>query len=187
MAGKVLVLIQEHINRLVAIWLQFDIMGLDCLVAGTDSEAATLITTNVDIRDHPFILGSTNAGARRLVEVMNEAAACGATGDALQAVEDEWLAQAGIKLFSEVLADALRSQTSASPATLDNFASRVAHASHTEGLAIAQRVFGLRNAPFWDWDFPRTVEGFTATRAARIARSTGWSRLHHLRTCCGWR
>jgi isocitrate lyase len=161
MAGKVLVPIQEHINRLVAIRLQFDIMGVECLVvARTDSEAATLITSNVDIRDHSFILGSTNAGNRPLVQVMNEAAAHGATGDGLQAVEDEWLAQAGIKLYSEALADALRSQTSASPATLDNFASRVAHASHAEALAIAQREFGLRSAPFWDWDSPRTVEGY---------------------------
>ena len=161
MAGKVLVPIQEHINRLVAIRLQFDIMGVECLVvARTDSEAATLITSNVDTRDHPFILGSTNAGARPLVEVMNEAAASGATGDALQAVEDDWLAQAEIKLYSEALADTIRAQTSASPATLDRFAARVAHASRAEALAIAQSEFGLHSAPFWDWDAPRTVEGY---------------------------
>jgi isocitrate lyase len=162
MAGKVLVPIQEHINRLVAIRLQFDIMGVDCLaVARTDSEAATLITSNVDTRDHPFILGSTNANARPLVEVMNEAAARGATGDALQAVEDDWLAQAGIKLYSDTLADALRAQqTSSSAATLAKLSARVAHASHKEALAIAQGEFGLRSAPFWDWDAPRTVEGF---------------------------
>jgi len=162
MAGKVLVPIQEHINRLVAIRLQFDIMGVECLVvARTDSEAATLITSNVDGRDHPFIIGSTNASARPLVEVMNEAAARGATGDALQAVEDEWLARAGLKLYSETLADALRAQTtSLSPASLDKFLARVAHASRAEALAIAQREFGLKNAPFWDWDAPRTVEGY---------------------------
>ena len=161
MAGKVLVPIQEHINRLVAIRLQFDIMGVDCLaIARTDSEAATLITSNVDPRDHPFILGSTNANARPLVEVMNEAAARGVTGDALQAIEDRWLSQAGIKLYSDALADALRTQTYASPATLAKLAARVAHASHKDALAIAQNEFGLRSAPFWDWDAPRTVEGF---------------------------
>ncbi|KAI0274208.1 isocitrate lyase [Russula aff. rugulosa BPL654] len=133
MAGKVLVPIQEHINRLVAIRLQFDIMGVECLViARTDSEAATLITTNVDPRDHPFIIGSTNASARPLVEVMNEATMRGVTGDALQAVEDEWLAQAGLKLYSEALADA----------------------------CALRRRFGLHSAPFWDWGAPRTVEGY---------------------------
>ena len=161
MAGKVLVPIQEHINRLVAIRLQFDIMGVECLViARTDSEAATLITSNVDTRDHPFIIGSTNASARPLVEVMNEAVVRGVTGDALQAIEDDWLSQAGLKLHSEALSDALRAQTSASAVTLDKFVARVAHASRTEALAIAQGEFGLHSAPFWDWDTPRTVEGY---------------------------
>ncbi|KAI0264011.1 isocitrate lyase [Gloeopeniophorella convolvens] len=161
MAGKVLVPIQEHINRLVALRLQFDIMGVECLVvARTDSEAATLITTNVDARDHAFILGSTNPSARPLVDVMRDATTRGATGDALQTAEDEWLAQAGLKLYSDALADALRAQGTSDSATLSRLAERVAHVPRADALAIAQREFGLRAAPFWDWDAPRTVEGY---------------------------
>ena len=161
MAGKVLVPISEHINRLVAIRLQFDIMGVDNLViARTDSEAATLITTNVDERDHPFILGSTNPNLRPLVTLLTEAEAAGKTGPALEAVEENWMNQANIQLFSTTLANAIRQQTSASPSTLARFQARVAHVSYANAVEIAKREFGLKTVPFWDWDAPRTREGF---------------------------
>lgn len=58
MGGKVLVSTQEHIDRLVAARLQSDILGASLLlVARTDSEAASLIDSNMDARDHPFIVG----------------------------------------------------------------------------------------------------------------------------------
>ncbi|KAH8108721.1 isocitrate lyase [Phellopilus nigrolimitatus] len=163
MAGKVLVPIQEHINRLVAIRLQFDIMGVENLVVcRTDSEAATLITTNVDERDHPFILGNTNPSLSPLVGVMNAGEAAGLVGDALQAVEDKWVAQANLQTYGDALAAALSAQ---SPSTFTGaraaqFLSRVGNASHDGALAIATREFGLRSAPHWDWDAPRTREGF---------------------------
>jgi len=44
MGGKVLVSIQEHIDRLVAARLQADILGVETvIVARTDAEAATLL------------------------------------------------------------------------------------------------------------------------------------------------
>ncbi|KAI0311547.1 isocitrate lyase [Amylostereum chailletii] len=161
MAGKVLVPIQEHINRLVAIRLQFDIMGVENLViARTDSEAATLITTNVDERDHAFILGTTNPGLKPLVTVMREAEKQGKVGEALQAVEDAWLAVAGLRLFPEVLVDAVKAQTNASPATLSKLQASIAHSSNADAITIAKKEFGLKSVPFWDWDAPRTVEGY---------------------------
>lgn len=159
MAGKVLVPIQEHINRLVAIRLQFDIMGVENLaVARTDSEAATLITSNIDDRDHPFILGST-VPSLPLASVMTEAEAAGKSGDDLQAIEDAWLAAANLQLFSTTLAQALRNQ-GASPYTLDQFLSRVAHVSYPQAVSIAQKEFGLKVVPYWNWDTPRTREGY---------------------------
>ena len=120
MAGKVLVPIQEHINWLVAIRLQFYIMGIKCLIlVRTDSKVAMLITSNVNTRDHTFIDDSTNPNARPLVEVISEAAQRSVIGNVLQAIEDDWLAQAGLKLYSEALADTLRSQTSVSAGVID--------------------------------------------------------------------
>jgi isocitrate lyase len=159
MAGKVLVPIQEHINRLVAIRLQFDIMGVENLaVARTDSEAATLITSNIDDRDHPFILGATNPSLP-LASVMTEAEAAGKFGDELQAIEDQWLAAANLQLFSTTLAQGLTKE-GASRAIVDKFVARVARVSYPQAIAIAQKEFGLRNVPYWNWDTPRTREGY---------------------------
>lgn len=160
MAGKVLVPIQEHINRLVAIRLQFDIMGVDNLaIARTDSEAATLITSNIDDRDHPFILGCTNISLPPLSTVMVEAEATGKNGDQLQAIEDQWIASAKLQLFSTTLSNAL-SEQGASPAVIEKFLARVAHTSYLSSVVIAQKEFGLKNIPYWNWDSPRTREGY---------------------------
>jgi len=56
MGGKVLVPTQEAINKLVAARLAADTCGVPTiLVARTDAESATLITSDVDERDRPFI------------------------------------------------------------------------------------------------------------------------------------
>jgi isocitrate lyase len=55
MGGKVLVSTQEHIDRLVAARMAADILGSNLIiVARTDAEAATLLDSNIDGRDHPF-------------------------------------------------------------------------------------------------------------------------------------
>ncbi len=56
MGGKVLVPTQEAINKLVAARLAADVCNVPTvLVARTDAEAATLLTSDVDERDRPFI------------------------------------------------------------------------------------------------------------------------------------
>jgi isocitrate lyase len=56
MGGKVLVPTQDAINKLVAARLAADVCGVPTLlVARTDAESATLLTSDVDDRDHAFI------------------------------------------------------------------------------------------------------------------------------------
>lgn len=56
LGGKVLVPTQEAINKLVAARLAADSMGVPTLlIARTDAEAATLITSDIDPRDQRFI------------------------------------------------------------------------------------------------------------------------------------
>lgn len=58
LGGKVLVPTQEAIQKLVAARLAADVMGTPTLIiARTDADAATLITSDVDDRDKPFITG----------------------------------------------------------------------------------------------------------------------------------
>ncbi|KAJ3792441.1 isocitrate lyase icl [Lentinula aff. detonsa] len=160
MAGKVLVPISEHINRLIAIRLQYDILGVENLtVAQTDSEAATLITSNIDDRDHAFILGSTNPSLPPLNKTIVDAERAGKVGDELQAIEDNWKAAANLQLFSTTLAQALRKEGK-NDATIQNFEARVATSSYLDAVVIAQKEFGLRSVPYWDWDSPRTREGY---------------------------
>ncbi|KAH8685803.1 isocitrate lyase-like protein [Tricladium varicosporioides] len=160
MAGKVLVPISEHINRLVAIRAQADIMGTDLLaIARTDAEAATLITTTIDPRDHAYILGSTNPNLQPLNDLMIAAERAGKNGAELQAIEDQWTAQAGLKLFNDAVVDTINSGVHANKKELAaQFLSSVKGKSNTEARAIAKGITGV-DIP-WNWDSPRTREGY---------------------------
>ena len=154
--------ISEHINRLVAMRLQCDIMGVSNLViARTDSEAATLLTTNIDPRDHAFILGSTNPDLLPLNDLMLAAELEGKSGSALQKIEDEWTQAAGLKTYPTALAEALTAQ-GVSQGKVQEFTAKLAklHLGRPAALQLAQKEYGLKQAPHFDWDSPRTREGY---------------------------
>ncbi|BGP15029.1 hypothetical protein JCM10213_002826 [Rhodosporidiobolus nylandii] len=159
MAGKVLVPISEHINRLIAIRLQYDIMGVENLaVARTDAEAATLLSSNVDERDHAFILGSTNPKlADDLVTSMNKAERANITGDKLQQVEDDWTKAANLQLYNDVAVAAAK-KAGVSSSKISEFTKQAAHVSNAKARQLAKQLLGVE--PYWDWDAPRTREGF---------------------------
>ncbi|AEO56961.1 isocitrate lyase-like protein [Thermothelomyces thermophilus ATCC 42464] len=160
MAGKVLVPISEHINRLVAIRAQADIMGSDLIaIARTDAEAATLITSTIDPRDHAFILGSTNPNLQPLNDLMLAAERAGKAGAELQAIEDKWLEQANLKRFDDAVLDAIAGMPNAQ-SLADQYRSAIKgkQLSNAEARAIARRILG--RDIYFDWDAPRTREGY---------------------------
>lgn len=58
LGGKVLIPTQQHIRTLNAARLAADVAGVpSVIVARTDAEAATLITSDIDERDQPFVTG----------------------------------------------------------------------------------------------------------------------------------
>ncbi|KAI3639668.1 hypothetical protein MIR68_002362 [Amoeboaphelidium protococcarum] len=160
MAGKVLVPISEHINRLVAMRLQLDVMGVETiLVARTDSEAATLLTSNIDYRDHAFIIGATNTQLPSLVQVMNEAEQQGKSGADLQAVEDKWIEQAGLKTFGEAVVEAAKQSKQANVNDLiTKWNTQSAGLSNADARKLAKSLLNVEVQ--WNWDTPRTREGY---------------------------
>lgn len=93
-----LVSTQEHCDRLVAARLAADVLGVNLvIVARTDAEAATLLDSNMDGRDHPFILGVTVPGVGTLAEAV---AAAGANAD--QATAD-WTQRAKLMTFGDAV------------------------------------------------------------------------------------
>src|SRR5947209_6357921 len=62
LGGKVLVPVSQFIRMLAAARLAADIMGVPTLVvARTDANSATLLTSDIDERDQPFITGQRTA------------------------------------------------------------------------------------------------------------------------------
>ncbi len=62
MGGKVLIPTQQHVRTLAAARLAADVIGVPTIiVARTDSLGASLITSDVDERDRPFLTGTRTA------------------------------------------------------------------------------------------------------------------------------
>jgi isocitrate/methylisocitrate lyase len=79
LGGKVLIPTSQHIRTLNAARLAADVCDVPSLViARTDAHAATLITSDVDERDRPFITGERTAEG--FYRVRNGMAACVARG-----------------------------------------------------------------------------------------------------------
>jgi isocitrate lyase len=147
MGGKVLVSTQEHIDRLVAARLAADVLGCNLvLVARTDAEAATLLDSNMDGRDHPFILGVTIEGLASLQEAVSQAP----PGRANQ-VMTEWMARARLMTFGEAVLSQIDRLSSVSASRKQQIRQRWLAASpdtlsNAQARRIADDIFGKKNA-----------------------------------------
>ncbi len=81
LGGKVLVPTGEFLTKLVAARLAADVAGVPTvLIARTDADSATLLTSDVDERDRPFIRKGMSRTAEGFHAVKNGMAACVARG-----------------------------------------------------------------------------------------------------------
>ena len=163
MGGKVLVSAQEHVDRLIAARLAADVLGVELvIVARTDAEAATLLDSNIDGRDHPFILGATVPGSISLREALSNATASGGANAA--DVEKEWTVKARPMTFGDAVLykinslnidggrkrEMVRMWQQSDPDALSNAAAR----------RVADSIFGEKNSIYFDWEACRVREGY---------------------------
>jgi len=152
MGGKVLVSTREHCDRLVTARLGFDVMGTETLiVARTDAEAATLLDSNVDPRDHPFILGATVKLEHDCNMYCQIAADKGQDANKAQA---EWISKAQLKTYPDVVFEKLKE---ISPGKAEEWMKKAMWLSLHDAKELAKQ-FGVE--VYFDWEACRAREGY---------------------------
>merc|ERR1712039_806507 len=143
MGGKVLVSTYEHIQRLIACRLQADILNTPLvLVARTDAEAATMIDSNIDPIDHPFIKGQTVPGVEPLYEAIKKG------------TDKDWEARAGCMTYPEAVAKVLKAKNVDASKWLQDSLKMSLDEMKKAAVALGA------GEVFFDWDAARSVEGY---------------------------
>lgn len=90
---------------------------------------------------------------------MTAAEKAGKIGDELQRIEDEWLAAAGLMRFDEAVLAAINAGSHVNKAELKKqYSAQTKGKGNNEARAIAKGLLGTD--VFFDWDAPRTREGY---------------------------
>jgi len=124
--------------------MQADILNYPLVViARTDAEAATMISTNIDPKDHPFIKGATVAGVESAIKA-------GEMGK-----DQDWEKRAGAMTYLDLVAGALKDKP-------DALRKWYAQCYTGMGLPKLKQLAASLGAGdlYFDWDLARTAEGF---------------------------
>ncbi|KAK0876655.1 mitochondrial 2-methylisocitrate lyase [Friedmanniomyces endolithicus] len=159
LAGKVLVPVGEHINRLVAARYQWDLMGTENLViARTDSESGKLLSSAIDVRDHEYILGVTETDVDPLAETLQMMEQSGATSADIDKFEAEWVKKHRLVSFDEAASAHIKAQGKDDTPYLDQMKKERSTPLSRRRKVAAEHAGGTPVA--FSWDIPRTREGF---------------------------
>jgi isocitrate lyase len=184
MSGKVLVSTDEQIKRMNEVRLQLDVMELDTLlVARTDAEAAEFVTSNLDERDHPFILGATNFNLGPYHKAIQEARRSGATESEVEKTHRQWKKEAGLMTLGAAVAEKMGELAAPGQTvgmSVEHWRQFARNGSNDEVKARAGKlgfpVFSFQEwkaladvhfqfpptSVYWDWDLAKTEElGYT--------------------------
>ncbi|KAK1048221.1 mitochondrial 2-methylisocitrate lyase [Friedmanniomyces endolithicus] len=159
LAGKVLVPVGEHINRLVAARYQWDLMGTENLViARTDSESGKLLSSAIDVRDHEYILGVTETDVEPLAETLQMMEQSGATSADIDKFEAEWVKKHRLVTFDDAASAHIKAQGKDATAYLDQMKQERSTPLSRRRKLAAEHAGGI--PVVFSWDIPRTREGF---------------------------
>ncbi|CCD34705.1 BcICL1, isocitrate lyase 1 [Botrytis cinerea T4] len=170
LAGKVLVPVGEHINRLVAARFQWDVMGSENLViARTDSESGKLLSSAIDVRDHEFIKGVAEDGIESLAETLQAMELAGATGAEIDIFEAEWVKKTELMTCDEAVVKQLKEQ-GVSESSINGYleaTKKDRDMSITKRKDLATKY--SKTPIIFNIDIPRTREGFYHYKAGMEA------------------
>ncbi|KAJ7922903.1 isocitrate lyase [Mycena leptocephala] len=160
LGGKVIVPTSTHVSRLVTARFQLDLLkSTMLLIARTDSESAKLLSSSVDADDHEFILGTTSKVSKGLAQVLSDAEARGATGAEVDVLEQQWTEEHPLCTFNQAVETAIaQSSIENKDAAYKSYLAAVEGKSNSEAREVATDILG--KPVFWDWDLPRTREGY---------------------------
>ncbi|KAK4494408.1 hypothetical protein PRZ48_014706 [Zasmidium cellare] len=151
--GRTIVPTSEYLNRLTTARMTFDIMGADTmLLCRCDSDHAEFITSVIDPRDHPYVLGATNPDVETFVEALE---AGKAKGQDYLTVKAEWKNKATLTTFDDAV-NAAASSEEQYAAYLNEVAGRIV--SLRERRAIAKKCLDGKDV-YFDWEVPRLPLG----------------------------
>jgi len=160
MGGKVLVSAAEHAQRLIACRLQADMCNTKLvIVARTDAEAATMIDSNIDHLDHPFIKGATVAGVEPLYEAIRKG------------TDKTWEDRSGCMTFPDAVARALKAKGVDPSSWLRDSLGMSLPQMREAATALGVEVF-------FDWELCRSVEGYYRVQGSTqycIQRAIAWA------------
>ncbi|KAM0700912.1 hypothetical protein Q7P35_012634 [Cladosporium inversicolor] len=157
LAGKVLVPVGEHINRLNAARFQWDLMGSENLViARTDSESGKLLSSAIDARDHEYILGVTEE-SEPLADTLQMMEMEGASGAEVDAYEAAWVKKHKLVTFDEAAEEHIKAAGKDAAAYISEMQKNRNTPLHRRRKLAAE----IAGSPVtFSWDIPRTREGF---------------------------
>jgi isocitrate lyase len=131
------------------------------IVARTDAEAATLLDSNIDPRDHPFILGVTTRGVSSLQESVEAAKEQGSNADVITA---QWTQRAKLMTFGDAVLHKIDASPVSSMKKEELRRTWLASDPNTMSIAkarkVADKLFAQKNAVYFDWELCRVREGY---------------------------